>query len=113
MRRKEHCFLYLKQSCEKKNSSRNNVDIIDPTTGFVDSIDVYEFSKQQKRLYEDDDDSGDGRVMDVIDPEQIKQIIMVCLDESLLMEQSIHKDQKDTPNCQLASIQYLTSFANR
>lgn len=111
VRGKKHNFLYLKQSCEKGTNNVNNVDIIDPMTGFVDSIDVYSFAKREKNSLNTRQESFEN----VIDTEKIKQIILVYLDETSVMKNKFdfNDKSKDCPTCQLAAIQFLTAFANR
>ena len=106
VRGKEHNFLYVRQSSEKSVRSQNDVDIIDPTSGFADSKDVYQFSKEQE------DPNGTGR-MSVIDASEIRQIIMILVDESETMKGQLENVEGEKRNFDLCTNQYLTIFQNR
>lgn len=102
---KNHNYLYLKQSSDKESINGNKVDIIDPITGFVDSVDVYSFGKKQKvshkSVYER-----------VIDTNKIQQIILVFLDESSLMNFYFLKLKTGFGKCcsyDLSAIQFLAN----
>lgn len=103
VRGKDHNFLYLKESSDKDSSNQNSVDIIDPTSGFVDSKDLDEFSREQ-------DDPFNHNNLNLIDPDQVKQVVLVCLDISSEMGKNM--ENTDLPYSFIIK-QCLTIFANR
>ena len=107
---KDHEYLYLMQSPSKDSKSQNNVDIIDPMNGKSESHDIETFAKAQGNTRADD-------TANLIDPDRVKQIIMVNFDESKSMigdleGRKILPTSKDCSRVTIA-IQYLTTFANR
>ncbi|OHT12808.1 hypothetical protein TRFO_17281 [Tritrichomonas foetus] len=105
-------FLYLMQSASKDQAHQNFVDIIDPMTGLTESKDVELFSKEQGN-------SKDVGTANLIDPDRVKQIIMVAFDESGSMAGDlagyiIRPNVKDDRVHRVTiATQYLTTFANR
>lgn len=108
VRGEKHNYLYLKQSSDKGSVNGNQVDIINPMTGFVESVDVYSFAKKQENC-------GMGTYERVVDPNRIEQIILVCLDESKFMEMPFLESGEGfkSPQLKYVAIQFLTAFANR
>ena len=110
VRGKDHEYLYLMQSPSKDTKSQNKVDIIDPMTGMTESKDIELFAQEQGNTKADD-------VANLIDPDRVKQIIMVNFDESKSMTGDLegYEIPKNSRLCSRVTIaiQYLTSFANR
>ena len=110
VRGKTHEYLYLMQSPSKDSKSQNMVDIIDPMTGMTESKDVEIYAKEQGNTKADD-------VANLIDPDRVKQIIMVNFDESKSMIGDLAgyviNPKSDKDHRVTIAIQYLTAFANR
>ncbi|KAK8884978.1 hypothetical protein M9Y10_044105 [Tritrichomonas musculus] len=110
VRGKDHEYLYLMQSPSKDVMDQNKVDIIDPTTGLTESVDVEDFAKKQG-------DTGTDKTEDLIEPDQVKQVIMVNFDESGSMTCDLdgYSCKKGSDKYMRVTIayQYLTTFANR
>lgn len=91
---KTHEYLYLMHSSSKDAKSQNLVDIIDPFIGVCESKDIDVLEKE---------------ITEINDPDQIKQIIMINLDESnSMIDPNSDKDERVA-----IAIQYLTIFANQ
>ena len=107
---KDHEYLYLMQSPSKDSKSQNMVEMVDPMSGMVESSDVESFAKAQGNTKIDS-------TANLIDPDRVKQIIMVNFDESKSMIGDLAgyvipaKSQKD--HRVTIAYQYLTTFANR
>jgi ubiquitin-conjugating enzyme E2 D/E len=103
-------ILYLSASQGKGAGASNMIDVIDPSTGFIDSRDVEELAKAVGNV-------DHGGATQLIDPEKVMQVIQVCFDESGSMAGTLSGYRCDTrrgdiPRVTIAT-QYLTTFANR
>lgn len=98
---KDHEFLYLERSPLKGDIKNiNKIDIINPMTGLLESVDTCLFAKEQ----------GESMKMtEIIDPFDIKQIIIVDLECS----NSMNCELSDNENRLNLTLQYLSFFANR
>ena len=111
---KDHNYLYLYQSYDKK--SNNFINIINPKEGKAESVDLEKFAKNQKNNKVDD-------ITNLIDPDDVKQIIMICFDNSNSMNESLDavfpEDMPDERSRQemvrrtVIATQYFTSFVNK
>ena len=112
VRGKDHEYLYLMPSQSKDSKSQNMVQIVDPMTGMTEAKDVETFSKEQGNIK-----SGAVATQDLIDPERVKQIIMVNFDESKSMIGDLAgyviPKKSDKDHRVTIAYQYLTTFANR
>lgn len=100
-------YFYLMNS---SNESILNVDIIDPMIGLTETKNVEQFAKEQGPMKFDN-------IANLIEPDNVKQIIMINFDESKSMIGDLdgYCIQPDNDNDQRITIayQYLTSFANK
>ena len=108
---KDHEYLFMNQNQSKERDHQNNVDIIDPFCGYVESFDVEEFAKFQGIMKDDE-------TINLIDPDNVQQITMVDLDESgsMLADIEGYKINEKNPNQvnrMTIAFQYLSIFANR
>lgn len=98
---KDHEFLYIAKSSLNGDIKKiNYMDIIDPMTGLIESVDAGLFAKKQ---------GENKKIEDIVDPFDIKQIIFVNLDSSNLMNRNLSNDE----NLFNLSIKYISFFTNR
>lgn len=107
---KEHCYLYKSQSFIKGIDSQNDIDIIDPLKGYVETVDIEKFAQSQENYLMDS-------VTSLIDHDSIRQVIFVCFDCSNSMNGALdNSDQlapEGVPSRIVIATQYLISFANK
>ncbi|OHT16241.1 hypothetical protein TRFO_41941 [Tritrichomonas foetus] len=103
-------LLYLMESASKDRMKQNFIDLIDPVTGFTESVDIEVLAKALGG-------SSDSTAQ-LIDPERVRQLIQVCFDESYSMAGDLPHDRviqpgSPTPSRCTIARQYLTLLANR
>ena len=98
---KDHEFLYLTKSSLNGDIKKiNYMDIIDPMTGQIESVDAGLFAKKQ---------GENKKLEDIVDPFDIKQIFIADLDSSDLMNRNLSSGE----NIFNLSLEHLSLFANK
>lgn len=107
----DYNYLFLTPTPTKDSKCQNFVEIANPMTGMIESVDIDSFASSNSKNNID--------TTQLVDPINVKEIIDVCLDESGSMKLDINKktvNPKKLPEkfsrVDIAQ-QYLTLFANR
>ena len=92
-------WLFLNGTYGKQSGTQDNIDIIDPLKGVIESVDPESFAERLSSF------SGSSGPISLVDPKQISQIVYVLFDRSA----SMFEEYQGTTRYDAAK-QYLISF---
>ena len=106
---KDHEYLYLMPSCSKSFKNQELFSILDPIKGITEIKDVEIFAKEQNN------EEKDGSQL--FDPDEINQIIMINLDESISMVDDLDGNfippNSDKVSRATIAFQYISIFLSK
>lgn len=92
---------------EKNSENSNKVDMINPNKGIVESVDINEFASLHEK-------TTIQNTTNLINPDQIQQVIFICLDCSKLMAYPFNGiDNQEIPTREIIASQYLACFVDK